>query len=130
MIKDTIKATVAAFLAAYWWVVVLAGLILIGLFFVFGQIESCNSKKYKKKNEQIKSNISEDKGAANVIKEERNEIKQEINAANTETRIAVNNRITVTNTDSGTRNKSREAAIRAFCEQPEHANDSNCVNRR
>jgi outer membrane murein-binding lipoprotein Lpp len=114
-------------LAANWWILVVAG-VLIGFIFLMSQIEGCNSKNYQKKNEQIKSNISEDKGAANVYKEERNEIKQEVNAANTETRIAVNNRIAVTNTDSGTRNKSREAAIRAFC--AEHPNDSNCVNRR
>lgn len=110
---------------AHW---IILGVIVLGLLlYAVSYIDSCSSKRYQKKNEEIKSNISQDKGAANAVKEQRNEANTEILAANQQSRNAVNNRNDVVNTDSGSRNASRQAAIAAFCR--EHPADSNCRNR-
>lgn len=121
--KWTKVVAAGSFLAANYWILIIAA-VLIGLFFLVSQIESCNGKKFQKKTEEQKATINQEKGAANQIEEQRDDQKQNINQADAAANVAAGNFNAVQHTDSSTRDKNWSRAKREWCK--DHQSDSKC----
>jgi hypothetical protein len=126
--KTTAKIWILANL--YWLIPGILGLLLV--LYIISSVGSCLDRRSELKEQQKQGNlansIQQEKGAINVLSNQREVEIINANQITVNANVAAANLQHELNTDSGSRSASVSEAIRQFC--ADHPTDSYCRHRR